>query len=96
MSIEFATAEATGKRLVVSSTVIPIVKMIGSKINSAPCYSELEKKLKESVLVLYKKRFGILENWRKFLQWLPYWIYDSKPSFPRQGLFGYMDQVAQQ
>ncbi|GFU22199.1 hypothetical protein NPIL_281411 [Nephila pilipes] len=36
-SNEFTTIEATGERLVTSSTVIPIVKTMGSKINSVTC-----------------------------------------------------------
>ncbi|GFU43108.1 hypothetical protein NPIL_239041 [Nephila pilipes] len=61
-SIEFTATEATGKRFFTSSTVIPIVKMMGSKINSVSCCSEMGKKQKESFLVQYKKRFGSIEK----------------------------------
>lgn len=60
--IEFATKEASGDQFVTSSIVIPIVKLMRNKIREAICVSNLGKKLKESVLSEYNKRFGNLEH----------------------------------
>ncbi|GFT75202.1 hypothetical protein NPIL_58581 [Nephila pilipes] len=43
-SIEFATTEATGERFVTSSTIIPIEKMMGNKINAVQSWGENEIK----------------------------------------------------